>query len=94
VDTQVDRSRTSVLGASIMSALVAGPLGGIMITFACIAGYPAGELAETPGAMLLIWGVLTGFFYACLPAAVFGAALGAYVHRGLRRGVRYEYRST
>jgi hypothetical protein len=38
--------------------------------------------------MLLVWGVLTGFFIACLPAAVFGAAVGQYVHRGVAQGER------
>ena len=86
METGVDRSRTSVLGAAIVSALVAGPLGGLIIALACIAGYPAGELAETSGAFLMVWGVLTGFFYAILPAAVFGAGVGSYVRQGLSRG--------
>jgi hypothetical protein len=76
-----------VLGASIVSALVAGPLGGIIIALAYLAGFAVGELAETSGAFLVVWGVLTGFFYACLPAGAFGAAVGAYVRRGLVRGV-------
>jgi hypothetical protein len=75
-----------VLGAALVSALVAGPLGGLIIAIASIVGYPAGELAETSPAMLLVWGVLTGFFAACLPAAVFGAVLGQYVRRGRSRG--------
>jgi hypothetical protein len=75
-----------VLGAALVSALVAGPLGGLIIAIASIVGYPSGELAETSPAMLLVWGALTGFFAACLPSAVFGAAVGQYVQRGRARG--------
>ena len=88
METLARRSRTSVLGAALVSALVAGPLGGLIIAIASIVGYPAGELPETSPAMLLVWGVLTGFFAACLPAAVFGAAVGQYVQRGVSRGER------
>jgi hypothetical protein len=69
-----------------MSTFVAGPLAGLIIAIAVIAGYPAGEVQDTPVAMLLIWGPLTGFFYASLPAAVFGAGIGQYVRQRLAKG--------
>src|SRR5688500_12351622 len=80
------RARTSVLGSALVSALVAGPLGGLIVAIASIVGYPASELAKTHPAMLLVWGVLTGFVVACLLAAAFGAAVGHHVQRGLSRG--------
>jgi hypothetical protein len=86
VTTVGARSRTSILGAGLVSALVAGPLGGFIVALLSIAGYPSGGLAETPAPMLLIWGPLTGLFAACLPAATFGAAIGLYVQRGVSRG--------
>jgi hypothetical protein len=75
-----------VLGAAVVSAVVAGPLGGLLIATGTMLGYPVGHLADTPGAMLVLWGMLTGFLYASLPAAVFGAGLGQYVRRGLAQG--------
>jgi hypothetical protein len=91
VEALTQRSRTSVLGAALISALVAGPLGGLIVAVGVMGGYPAGDLAETPGAMLLVWGVLMGFFIACVPAAIFGATVGRYVrkHASLHsRGMR------
>ena len=77
------RSRTSVLGAAVVSAFVAGPVGGLIIATAVSLGYPARGLDETPAAMLVVWGVVTGFIIAAPVAAVFGAQ---HVRRGLSLG--------
>jgi hypothetical protein len=77
------RLRTSVLGAALISAAVAGVVGAVVIVVAAAVGVGANSLSELPVPMVALWGLMTGVITTLPVGAACGAVVAALVRSHL-----------